>query len=407
MQRDLDLRMQIRLDAQPRRTSQGYPIVTIAAARTGLQTYFDAQYPGGQRVEFRSFEDVTEAESLASWLDAPLTIYHPKEGAVTLRNSPELKRGYIRRLPWVERNEADGEDYLLVEAIIDHPELADAILAGRLVEVSAGYDCLFLAAPGEYKGVKYDGRQTQIRINHLSFLPPGMARAGQHARVRLDGERSCIYFSPDHEGVYTMSEKTLVRLKLDANQSLDLEPETADKVQRVLDAHQTRIDALESEVATLESAKQELQGKVDGLTASNEKLQSDLAAAQDLKPDLMPVLQAVSKVNAAGAEIDPMKLDEATPAGVYRQGLKQIFPDKDFSDKTETYMSGVVDGLQSKPSQTGDGNLSPEGRRLRDSLKAPKPPATPTDKPAPRADGKDVYTNRLSAHTQKILGGKE
>jgi len=370
-ERRQDMRFQVRQDSLTL-TSQGYWIVEIAASRTGIQTYLDETMPGGKRVEFRSFEEVTAEPSLASWEHAPLAIFHPKEGEIKLDNSPRLKRGYAFGKPRVEHNQEDGEDYVVVSALVDHPELVDGIRSGRLVEVSAGYDCLFDPTPGEYKGQKYDGRQVDIRINHLSFLPPGFARAGKFARVRLDGDRAYfdIFFEKEPTmGNLSPTTKVLQRVRLDATAFIELEPTQAAQVESALQVRDSKITTLEADNQKLQGEKSTLDGQVTGLNQRVTQLASDL---ENARKDQVDVAEWLKTYERAKPHLDAKdKLDDfKTLRDLKLAVLKKLDSAKDFSTVDDKFIDGFFMGVTTAPDKppVGSGQPSDQIRGLLDSL---------------------------------------
>ena len=53
----------------------------------------------------------------------------------------------------------------------------------RLVEVSAGYDGEFVVEQGTFNEQPYDGKQTNLRFNHVLLLPVGEGRCGYEVRI--------------------------------------------------------------------------------------------------------------------------------------------------------------------------------------------------------------------------------
>lgn len=414
---DQVMTFEIRQDSL-RQTEQGYWIVTIAAARTGLQNYVDAKSPSGWRVEFRSLDAITEYESLESWKHAPITIYHPQVGYVDLNNSPELKRGYCICHPQVECNPEDGEHYLLVHVLLDHPEAIDGVRSGALKEASAGYSCLFIAQPGEYKGVRYDGRQINIRINHLALLPEGMARAGRYATIRMDDGTDCFYFSPIKKGDIPMSEPTVTqKVRLDANAFVVLAPDAADKVQQALDARDTSIQNLtsqvqaltqektdaESQIQTLTQANSELAGRADATESARAALETQLAALQStgVKADLKALVSVYTDCQPFLPQDFSLDAQEEVNARVIQvAALQTLAPDEDFTQRDDSYVNAYcVASIKAAKTDAvpaiGSGQPSAQARRLYDSF-ATQPEGQPQ---AP--SGKSAYLTQLTESTNK------
>ena len=65
------------------------------------------------------------------------------------------------------------DPYLQASLIIWSRDAIDGIVSGRKKELSAAYRYTALMQPGEYNGVRYDGRMTAISGNHLAIVREG------------------------------------------------------------------------------------------------------------------------------------------------------------------------------------------------------------------------------------------
>lgn len=436
--RNLDLRLEILHDSLrevradgPTVTSQGYWIVEVACARTGLQSYVDAKSVNGKRVELRRLDAITEPESLASWIHSPAIIYH--QPVINLQNSPEFKRGYVFAGPEV-RKLADGEDYLIFQIVLDHPELVEGVRTRRFTEVSAGYGALFVAQPGVYKGVRYDGLQTRIRINHIAFLPPGMARAGKFARVLLDSaeEEAQFYFdSSISQGVTFMAESTnltsaaatlnspTMRVYLDSKTSVDINPDQAALVQRVISEKDQQIGTLQDQIQTLKTEKTDLQGRHDSLETDKQALTTEVA---DLKKKsgssntgaMVKALHYAKPYLSKDFNYDA--IDTLNVQDVQLTALKAKLPKADFTRedwKDPVYVNGYFDSqivnapqAPEKPN-VGSGVPTDKSRQMYDSLTPVEQPAAPAAPPTQRADSNpNPYYAQLQAPTRERLNLK-
>jgi hypothetical protein len=404
-------------------TSQGYLIFEIAAARTGLQSYIDATSPTGRRVEYRSLEEITHPDSLASWMHAPLTLYH--QGLITLANSREHKRGYIFAGPRIERL-ADGEDYLIFAALADDPELVEGIRTRKYVEGSAGYDSWFVGRPGEHRGVRYDGLQTLIRINHEALLPPGMARAGRLARVQLDAQDSATFYFSLSEGELSMSQPTtpqnvqVVRqVRLDATDTIELEPAVAGRVERALSVRDSQIQTLNTQVQTLTTEKTAQTARADSAEQRKTELETENATlkAAQVKGGSKKLLQAYEKARPylpQGFKIDSLD-DDAGERQLQELALKGRVPDRDFSKESDEYVRIYFDSLISDqpappaPPRVGSGQPSRQAQRLFDQMDEL---ATEGAGKTPVAGGKiepqpNRYWDSIEGPTKKYFEEKE
>lgn len=170
----------------PVRTGAGGLRIDATIARTGVQLYRRAD--GREIREYRPESEVFNADSLASIAGVPLTIRHPSE-IVTPANWERLAVGHASDAAPV-KVEDDGAQWIGLPLTVARQDAVQAVDARALVELSAGYTCDLELTPGTSpNGERYDAIQRNIRFNHIALLPPGEARAGSGARLRLDGNQ--------------------------------------------------------------------------------------------------------------------------------------------------------------------------------------------------------------------------
>lgn len=157
---------------KPETTPEGFWRVWGRLARTGVQEYRRAD--GSACKELRTPSDVRA--SLPGFSLAPLTNQHPPS-MLTPDNAKQYVAGAVGDAKF------DGK-WVTAPITVYDAELIESIKAGR-VQVSAGYSCELMDESGEYEGAHYDCRQTAIKINHVAIV--NTARAGEEARIRLDG----------------------------------------------------------------------------------------------------------------------------------------------------------------------------------------------------------------------------
>lgn len=73
--------------------------------------------------------------------------------------------------------------YLMIDLLITDPATIEAIKARQIGEISAGYHAESIFGAGEFDGVFYDAKQTQLRFNHIAIIPFGEGRAGSDVRI--------------------------------------------------------------------------------------------------------------------------------------------------------------------------------------------------------------------------------
>ena len=172
-------------------TEEGYlrdrPIVTSV----GIFEYKNDD--NSIRRELRLPEHVFDPDSLASYVGKPVIITHDA-GRVDKKN---VNREHVGTI--LSEGLPDGDDVRCDIVIHD----IDEVKRSRLRELSLGYDLVLDETPGEWNGQPYDAVQTEIRVNHLALVSD--ARAGDQARLNIDGKKSTIM---PEGGISTMSKKT-------------------------------------------------------------------------------------------------------------------------------------------------------------------------------------------------------
>ncbi len=133
---------------------------------------------GSLRRELRDPSEVFNADSLRSFEQLPVTNTHPYE-QVTASNAKGLMVGAN------DSNVTRDDDHVRTMLMVaDAPTIAE-MDAKKKVQVSCGYTCDYDPTPGKHPVYgDYDGRQMNIRGNHIALVPH--ARAGETARVRMD-----------------------------------------------------------------------------------------------------------------------------------------------------------------------------------------------------------------------------
>lgn len=157
-----------RLSEHRYKTPEGYLVcVDSILSRTGKQTYSrDELFKDGCNDEVeveRSAEEVFSEKTLASFENKPLTIEHPEED-VTPANHNKYSVGFIRD---IKRGKDGSEDVMLGTIVVTDAEAIELIEAGKLKELSCGYDCDIEDEDNP--------QQRNIRGNHVALCEKGRA----------------------------------------------------------------------------------------------------------------------------------------------------------------------------------------------------------------------------------------
>ena len=134
-------------------------IIVARVARTGLQSY-------GDHEERRDVAEVFAADSLATWVGAPLIVGHRP---IDVSNVNDFAVGYVESVER-DRGDGDGTEYVRARVVLTDASVVAKVRAGELAEFSAGYSVALTDDEPP--------RQTQIRIEHLAIGPRDWARCG-------------------------------------------------------------------------------------------------------------------------------------------------------------------------------------------------------------------------------------
>jgi hypothetical protein len=300
------------------RTPEGFIIDTPIVGRIGIQEYMNAD--GSVRRELRLPQHVFDVEALSSMEGKPITVDHPKVGAVTPDNVAALAIGTVL----TPGQKADNDQNVRAKIVIHK---ADSI--GERRQLSLGYQVELQETPGEWQGQKYDAVQTNIRVNHLSVVARG--RAGV-ARLNIDGDESEIE-------VHQPEKRTMPKIKLDTGIEYEAPAEViahAEKLKRDADEAKSQVTTLTAKVDTVTAERDGLKAKVDAHPAALEQAKKD-------------ALEAGRKSAAARAELEAVakKFDVKTD-GVSDKEIKvavivKANPKFDAKDKSDAYVDAAFD----------------------------------------------------------------
>lgn len=164
------------LDA-PRRTSDGYLVASVRAARTGIQDYAGYEVGKPDRMVVRVYRpeaEVFSKDSLRTLAHRPVTVDHPPV-AVTADNWRDYAVGMTG-----DEVARDGE-FIRVPLSIMDADAISAVSSGKN-QLSCGYTCdLDWTAGVTEDGKEYDAVQKNIRFNHISAV--GLARGGPELKI--------------------------------------------------------------------------------------------------------------------------------------------------------------------------------------------------------------------------------
>lgn len=297
-------------------TDEGFLRVPGNVARTGIQDYLASELglkgdPNRIIKVYRPPAEVFNADSLATYSGADVTLNHPK-GLVNADNYKVTSVGVVRS------SGSKSDDFVQCDLIIKDAAAIKAVNSGKC-ELSAGYTAVYDETPGiTPEGEPYDYMQRDIKINHVAIVD--RARAGASARV----------FDNDPTGGNTMP----VLITTDSGRSVDVaDPANA---QVVADA----FDRLLKRATTAEDSVQRIQAVADGAKEELAKavlLSNDAAIAERVAQ--------IAKTGATARKIagDSFKCESVDSTTIMRAALNSKFPTIDWAAKSDVYVQARFD----------------------------------------------------------------
>jgi hypothetical protein len=165
----------------------GYAVFPATITRAGIFSYRQAD--GSVVRELRHPDEVFNPESMNSLKNVPL-ITEKDHLDCLAKGLPVNKVDEFTQLGVVgsdiKRNRADE---LEADVTVYRPDTLQKIDSGEERELSAGYTVDIINEPGEYRGQKYDQKQTNIIYGHVAAV--GRGRAGT-AKFRIDSKAAIL-----------------------------------------------------------------------------------------------------------------------------------------------------------------------------------------------------------------------
>jgi len=340
--------MPIRFDnvevRKPERTAQGFLRADAVLTRAGVFTY--RQPDGTTRRELRPADEVFRADSLATFEDAPVTVDHP-DAMVTKDNARKHAVGTVKETP-----RRDGDFAVARVLVTDAAAIAD-IESGKRSSVSCGYECDYDPTPGvTAAGERFDGRQLNIRGNHLALVASG--RAGPDARVRLDAADAVqLETQPSktpQQELFPMKTKTI---RIDGVDH-DLPEHSAQIIEREVARRDGEIKTLGDQLKAKAVEHEKAQAKADQLEDEAKKLRADAApeAMAKLVNERVELMGAAYAV-LGEARCDELKVDALASLEIKRAIVLALSPEAKLEGKSPDYIGArydqAIESLASEP----------------------------------------------------------
>lgn len=348
------------------RTPEGYLCVKGIAARTGVYQYVSTELdlPGPARIVnvYKPAEELFSPESMATAIDKDVTNDHP-EDLVDSTTFREVSVGHARGY------EQDGEN-AVVDMIIKDQSAIDDIESGK-AELSPGYTAEYVPEAGiAPDGQSYEYVQRIIKYNHFAVVDA--ARAGKVARI----------FDHKPKGIPPMATRK-VFLDSKKSRSVILDEETATVVEDAVSGLMKTLDEANERADKAEAAKDEAEEKAE----EAKKATSDAAIGERVKLTLDTIASASKIVK----NFDSKGL--VSPLEIKRAALAQLKPARDWSGKSEAYITAAFDSAEEDAKETNDEDDDEDAKATKDSLDGLARDLK--NRPKATTDGSDSYNKFL------------
>ena len=304
---------QLVMDAEPKRTADGYLAAMPRAARTGIQEYAGYEIGFNDREVVRVYRpenEVFSKASLASFAHRPITVDHPP---VMVDSSNWKKYGVGHIGDEVAR---DGE-FIRVPMLVMDAEAISQMDAGK-VELSMGYSAEIVLEDGVTpEGEKYDAYIKNIRGNHLAIVDA--ARGG--AKLRVFDMKST-------NGEIQMTTKKLLVDGI----SVEVPETAAQVIEKSLSDAKAKSAEVETKLADSQTKLATAETSLSTAQAEIETLKSQLSDSKD------PVkLDAAVKDRAALIDSAKKILEAVIVDGKSNDDIKRQVVDSKLGDKSKDW----------------------------------------------------------------------
>lgn len=323
--------------------------------RTGVFTYVNAD--GTLRRELRHPDDVLRIDSLKTMKMIPITNNHPAD-LVNPQNAQELTIGFVG-----ENIRPDGS-HVAAPVSITVGSAIEEVHAGKR-QLSLGYTVDVIEEAGEYDGISYQYRQTNIRYNHLALV--NKARAGDKAKLKFDGfnldEGDAILCTDEIKDDDNSSKnKQKPKQEVDvmsktSNFNIDgISYDAAPEVVNFINKLQSKHDTIEGELNTKLDEVDKLNEKVTTLTANLDDANSKIKKLENTdhsesvnkavkeRVDIMQIAEKV--VDTKKNNLDEMSNEEIMKAVIVSQDSDAKFDGID-EDQLSIYIKARYDSAVS------------------------------------------------------------
>lgn len=323
---------------------RGHLVGEIVCTGAGVFSYYD---DNRREVKLlRSIDDVKAATPGIA--DLPITLLHPSED-VTEQNVDKLKVGTIGH-----EVVFDGLNNK-IHVDIEDPKAIEAIMKRQIRAVSMGYDCRVVKDSGNWQGVDYDGRQTEIVYNHMALVPVGRAGDGVNFRVRCGDS---VDFN-----IFKNEDKKMKKTTLRDGSIVEVEESVFDELKSYKDECKQLKDAADEKQKTIDSVTGERDAAKASLTKTEKEFADFKAKAMDEKEIDSRVKARLGLVKAAD-EAGIEKACDMSDKEIKLAIIGKAYDGMNLDGKTDEYIGAIFDAacvqLKKGVKDEKDGNPNKE-----------------------------------------------
>lgn len=299
----------------------------IIATGAGVFSYYDKNGRIVRRL--RSIDDVKAATPTLA--NVPITLLHPTED-VDETNIDRLKVGSVGEAVFEVLNNK-------VQVKITDKKAIEAIKSGRIRAVSCGYDCRLVQESGNWQGVEYDERQTEIVYNHLALVPRGRAGDGVNFRVRCGD-------STDFDKINNKKECKMKKTTLRDGSIVELEDSVFDELKFFAGLAEEKSKAVDSMTAERDAAN----ASISKIQKEMDEMKAKALDEDAIKARVASRISLLKAADAAGVE----KAEDMSDREIKCAVIKKNFEDIALEEKSEEYIQAMFDACQSSKKKEDD-----------------------------------------------------
>lgn len=357
----------------------GFLKVNGNLSRDGIQEYLGIELskdlePYKVYNVLRPTSEVLNKESLDSFINAPVTDDHPNT-SVTVDNVQDLLKGSTSNIEVIkvgDNNIVKGQLSIVDKVLINK------ILDGK-VEISVGYSQVLVQEDGDYNGVPYQFKQTQIDVNHVAIVEKG--RCGDKCKITNDNK------------VIISDVNIIERVNMTAIKIGDAEIQVCDTVL----AH---INSLTKAVKDGLDNIKNLDADIEKVTAEKDMLEEEAKVSKDAPNIEELVSQKVQEIvsllsTAKEAEVE-VPMEQMADSMLIKKSVISKVSGVTLDGKSNAYIDACFD--MAKEKLTADAKkVTDVNQSIKDAQEGFKPNGNqPTKSEDARVSARDAYINKMT-----------